>query len=77
MTDGIARCGSRALARFALALALAAWQPAQAAEERAAMALVVAVDVSQSVDDARFRLQMQGIAEALEDPGVVGAIAGG
>lgn len=76
MTDGIARGGRRAGARIALALALAVASPARAAEESAAMALVVAVDVSQSVDDARFRLQMQGIAEALEDPGVVGAIAG-
>lgn len=41
-----------------------------------ATALVVSVDVSQSVDDARFRLQMEGIAEALEDPGVLAAITG-
>lgn len=32
--------------------------------------------MSQSVEDARFRLQMEGIAEALEDPSVVGAITG-
>jgi hypothetical protein len=37
----------------------------------------VAVDVSQSVDDERYRLQMEGIAEALEDPGVIGTITGG
>ena len=30
-------------------------------------ALVVSVDVSNSVDDARYRLQMEGIAKALED----------
>lgn len=41
-----------------------------------AVALVVSVDVSQSVDDARFRLQMEGIAEALEDPTVVAAMTG-
>jgi hypothetical protein len=40
-------------------------------------ALVVAVDVSNSVDDQRYRLQMEGIAQALEDPGVIAAIAGG
>jgi uncharacterized protein DUF1194 len=40
-------------------------------------ALVVSVDVSNSVDDARYRLQMEGIAKALEDPGVLEAITGG
>jgi hypothetical protein len=40
------------------------------------VALVVAVDVSQSVDDARFALQMEGIASALEDPGVLSAMTG-
>ena len=39
-----------------------------AASESVATALVVSVDVSQSVDDTRFRLQMEGIAEALEAP---------
>lgn len=41
-----------------------------------AVALIVSVDVSQSVDEARFRLQMDGIAEALEDPAVQAAITG-
>lgn len=40
-------------------------------------ALVVAIDVSNSVDDPRYRLQMEGIAKALEDPGVIGAITTG
>ncbi|MES1179953.1 MAG: DUF1194 domain-containing protein [Hyphomicrobium sp.] len=40
-------------------------------------ALIVAVDVSNSVDDQRYKLQMEGIARALEDPGVIQAIAGG
>ncbi len=40
-------------------------------------ALIVAVDVSNSVDDQRYRLQMEGIAQALEDPGVIQAIVGG
>ena len=40
-------------------------------------ALVVSVDISNSVDDARYRLQMGGIAKALEDPGVIEAITGG
>ncbi|MGU3536487.1 DUF1194 domain-containing protein [Methylobacterium sp. A54F] len=63
------RCGAAALA-----LLLGLLGAARGAEESAAMALVVSVDVSQSVDDARFRLQMEGIAEALEDASVVGAI---
>jgi hypothetical protein len=42
-----------------------------------ATALVVSVDVSNSVDDARYKLQMEGIAKALEDPGVIDAITGG
>ncbi len=42
-----------------------------AAEPTPSVALVVAVDVSQSVDDMRFTLQLEGIAAALEDPEVV------
>lgn len=40
-------------------------------------ALIVSVDVSNSVDEGRYKLQMEGIAKALDDPGVVAAIAGG
>jgi Protein of unknown function (DUF1194) len=40
-------------------------------------ALVLAVDVSNSVDAARYHLQMEGIAEALEDSGVISAITNG
>ena len=40
-------------------------------------ALVVAIDVSNSVDEQRYKLQMEGIAQALEDPGVIQAIVGG
>ena len=40
-------------------------------------ALVVAVDVSNSVDEKRYRLQMEGIAKALEDPSVLNAIFNG
>ncbi len=38
-------------------------------------ALVLAVDVSQSVDQRRYQLQMEGIARALEDSEVHAAIA--
>lgn len=40
-------------------------------------ALIIAVDVSNSVDDHRYELQMQGIAAALEDQGVVRSILNG
>ena len=40
-------------------------------------ALIVSVDVSNSVDDARYKLQMEGIAKALEDPEVLKAILSG
>lgn len=40
-------------------------------------ALVISVDVSNSVDDYRYRLQMEGIAKAFEDPEVLKAILGG
>lgn len=48
-----------------------------AAEPAVDTALIVAVDVSQSVDEERYRLQMEGIAQALEDPAVVSAISNG
>lgn len=40
-------------------------------------ALILAVDTSQSVNDERFRLQMDGIASALEDDTVIDTILGG
>src|SRR5690606_20317311 len=40
-------------------------------------ALAVSVDVSNSVDAERYRLQMEGIAQALEDPEVLKAILNG
>ncbi len=40
-------------------------------------ALILAVDTSESVDETRFRLQMDGIATALEDTGVINTILGG
>lgn len=49
--------------------------PATAQEVDAALA--VAVDVSQSVNETRYQLQMEGIAQALESPEVVTAITSG
>lgn len=40
-------------------------------------ALIVSVDVSGSVDERRYQLQMQGIAKALTDPAVVDALLNG
>ena len=40
-------------------------------------ALILAVDVSDSVDETRYHLQMEGIARALEDQSVINAITGG
>ncbi len=41
------------------------------------VALIVSVDVSESVDEDRYRLQMDGIAKALVDPAVIDAITSG
>lgn len=40
-------------------------------------ALIVSVDVSSSVDDRRYALQMDGIAAALEDEAVIDTLLGG
>jgi hypothetical protein len=40
-------------------------------------ALLLSVDVSNSVDERRYRLQMEGIAAALEDSAVIDAILNG
>jgi hypothetical protein len=73
-----ARTGLLAATLIAALLATFTSPPAagQGADE-VDTALIVAVDVSNSVDDKRYRLQMEGIAQALEDPGVIQAIAGG
>ena len=64
---------------FVAASLLAADAPA-GAQSRAEMvdtALVLAVDVSGSVTDERFALQMEGIARAFEDTSVQAAITSG
>ena len=70
----------RAILRLFLpaALGLAAQTMAAAPEEAAVdTALIVSVDVSGSVDESRYQLQLDGIAKAIEDPGVVASIVGG
>jgi hypothetical protein len=64
---------------LALVIATAVWPFNLGAQEQQQVdtALVVSVDVSNSVDDERYKLQMEGIAKALEDPSVIDAIASG
>lgn len=60
---------------FVLAVLMAALPGAGEAACR--LALAFALDVSGSVDDREYRLQMDGLAAALEDPDVVAALLGG
>lgn len=61
-----------------MALAALLLVPAVHAQEaQVDTALIVSIDVSNSVDGDRYKLQMEGIAKALEDPGVIEAIIGG
>lgn len=52
-------------------------QPARADEGQVDLLLVLAADVSRSVDDVKFKLQREGYAAALVDPRVVRAMTGG
>ena len=61
---------------LAAAAALAA-RPALAAGEPVDVLLVLAVDVSRSVDEDEARLQREGYRAAVSDPAVVEAIRGG
>ncbi len=69
----------RAWVRIAigLLLALAAIPPRPAAAEQVDLRLVLAADVSRSVDDGEFELQRQGYAAAFRDPRVLRAIQSG
>ncbi|MGH7088590.1 MAG: DUF1194 domain-containing protein, partial [Stellaceae bacterium] len=63
-----------------VAAALAAACASAAVAARAAdvdVALVLAVDVSESVDAGEYQLQHEGIARAFESPNVVAAIGNG
>ncbi len=66
-----------AAAVFAGVAVMPPLQPVQAQDADVDTALIVSVDVSNSVDENRYRLQMEGIAKALEDQSVVNSIAGG
>ena len=60
---------------WSAALLVLAASPARAAESD--LALVMAIDVSGSIDPGEYRLQHEGIARAFETPAVLSAIAGG
>lgn len=67
-----------ALLRTALvALALVWAAPFARAAERVDLLLVLAADVSRSVDEAKFQLQREGYAAALANPRVLDAIRSG
>ncbi len=59
----------------AVAILLVSHRPARA--EAVDMALVLAVDVSESVDAGEYVLQHEGIARAFDNPQIVDAIKGG
>ncbi len=66
------------LAAGAAALpAPAIFRPAQAADDSVDLLLVLAVDVSRSIDEDEARLQRQGYRDAMSDPRIVDAIRGG
>jgi len=67
-----------ALLRAALTLvALALIQPAPARAQQVDLLLVLAADVSRSVDHQKFELQRQGYAAAISNPQVLEAIRSG
>ena len=57
--------------------AVAAVPAAAAAAEQVDLLLVLAADVSRSVDNAKFQLQREGYAAAISDPRVLDAIRSG
>jgi len=60
-----------------LALIATLVAPAHGAHAQADVALVLAVDVSGSVNDARFALQREGIADALDSAACAALVSGG
>jgi Protein of unknown function (DUF1194) len=62
---------------FLCFVAALGWAPAVRAEESVDLILVLAADVSRSVDNAKFQLQRDGYAKAFSDPRVLSAITSG
>lgn len=69
--------GLVAILLLALLLPGALAPPAAAANQPVDVDLVLAVDVSASIDEDEYKLQHEGIARAFEDPRVVDAIRNG
>jgi hypothetical protein len=69
------RLSAPALALLALIAPWASIEPARA--DAVDLLLVLAADVSRSIDDGEFNLQRKGYAAALADPRVLRAITGG
>src|SRR5579864_1993920 len=68
----------RAFVCIAVLLLLAAGTSnGRAAGEPVDLELVLAADVSRSIDDGEFELQREGYVAALQDPRVLSAIQGG
>lgn len=65
------------LTRVIVALVVALLAAAPARAEGVDLLLVLAADVSRSIDDGEFALQRKGYAAALTDPRVIKAITGG
>jgi Protein of unknown function (DUF1194) len=61
---------------FAALMAIAGWTSSRAAE-RVDLLLVLAADISHSVDEVKFQLQRSGYAAAFSDPRVIEAIRSG
>lgn len=84
MTDSATLNQSRGAIRSALLAAsvlalftLSSSAPASPAAEQVDLKLVLATDVSGSINDEEFELQRQGTADAFMDPGVVKSIQSG
>lgn len=76
MARPLARLAGMLLALGAL-LACPMAYPARAEEEQVDLLLVLAADVSRSVDEREFKLQREGFAAALVDPRVMRIVANG
>jgi hypothetical protein len=67
-----------ALVLVGLSLAIGSWTiPSARAAEQVDLLLVLAADVSRSIDDPKFELERRGYAAALSDPKVMQAISSG
>src|SRR5436309_437992 len=67
----------RVLRSLIVLLALVSAAPAARAEEPVDLLLVLAADVSRSIDQPKFQLQREGYAAALSDKRVLEAISAG